>query len=71
MILEYSIECYGWSYDRCKGSFYSEDLANIYWLSYYSKLFDFVEIDSTFYKTLLSLWLKTGIKESKKILDLL
>ena len=34
-----------------EGTIYSEDLANIYWLSYYSKLFDFVEIDSTFYKT--------------------
>ena len=28
----------------------SKDLDNRYWLSYYSKIFDFVEIDSTFYR---------------------
>ena len=42
--------CSGWSYDGWKGSFYPEDLDNRYWLSYYSKIFDFVEIDSTFYR---------------------
>jgi len=31
--------------------FFSEDLAQI-WILYYSKIFDFVEIDSTFYKIL-------------------
>jgi uncharacterized protein YecE (DUF72 family) len=48
--LEYYLGCSGWSYDGWKGSFYPEDLDNRYWLSYYSKIFDFVEIDSTFYK---------------------
>ena len=48
--MEYYLGCSGWSYDGWKGSFYPEDLDNRYWLSYYSKIFDFVEIDSTFYK---------------------
>jgi uncharacterized protein YecE (DUF72 family) len=30
--------------------FYPKELDNRYWLSYYSKIFDFVEIDSTFYR---------------------
>ena len=28
----------------------SKDLDNRYWLLYYSQIFDFVEIDSTFYR---------------------
>ena len=48
--MEYYLGCSGWSYDGWKGSFYPEDLDNRYWLSYYSKIFDFVEIDSTFYR---------------------
>jgi uncharacterized protein YecE (DUF72 family) len=48
--LEYYLGCSGWSYDGWKGPFYPKDLDNRYWLSYYSQLFDFVEIDSTFYK---------------------
>ncbi len=49
--MEYYLGCSGWSYDGWKGSFYyPQDLDNRYWLSYYSKIFDFVEIDSTFYR---------------------
>ena len=48
--MEYYLGCSGWSYDGWKGPFYPQDLDNRYWLSYYSKIFDFVEIDSTFYK---------------------
>jgi uncharacterized protein YecE (DUF72 family) len=48
--LKYYLGCSGWSYDGWKGPFYSEDLDNKYWLSYYSQIFDFVEIDSTFYR---------------------
>ena len=51
MVLEHYIGCSGWSYDGWKGSFYyPQDLDNRYWLSYYSQVFDFVEIDSTFYR---------------------
>ena len=48
--MEYHLGCSGWSYDGWKGPFYPEDLDNRYWLSYYSQIFDFVEIDSTFYR---------------------
>ena len=48
--MEHYLGCSGWSYDGWKGVFYPKDLDNRYWLSYYSKIFDFVEIDSTFYK---------------------
>jgi uncharacterized protein YecE (DUF72 family) len=48
--LEYYLGCSGWSYEGWKGSFYPPDLDNRYWLSYYSKIFNFVEIDSTFYR---------------------
>ncbi|HEX5186794.1 MAG TPA: DUF72 domain-containing protein [Nitrososphaeraceae archaeon] len=50
MTLEYYFGCSGWSYDGWKGHFYPKDLDNRYWLSYYSQIFDFVEIDSTFYR---------------------
>jgi uncharacterized protein YecE (DUF72 family) len=49
--LEYYLGCSGWSYDGWKGTFYNpSDLDNRYWLLYYSQIFDFVEIDSTFYR---------------------
>ena len=50
MALKYYLGCSGWSYDGWKGSFYPKELDNRYWLSYYSQIFDFVEIDSTFYR---------------------
>ena len=50
MALKYFLGCSGWSYDGWKGPFYPQDLDNKYWLSYYSQIFDFVEIDSTFYR---------------------
>ena len=48
--MEYYLGCSGWSYEGWKGPFYPNDLDNRYWLLYYSQIFDFVEIDSTFYK---------------------
>jgi uncharacterized protein YecE (DUF72 family) len=50
LTIEYYLGCSGWSYDGWKGHFYPKDLENRYWLSYYSQIFDFVEIDSTFYR---------------------
>ena len=50
MVLEHYFGCSGWSYDGWKEHFYPVDLENKYWLSYYSQIFDFVEIDSTFYR---------------------
>ena len=40
----------GWSYDFWKGNFYPKNLASNEFLSYYSRQFDTVEVDSTFYR---------------------
>lgn len=48
--MKYYLGSSGWSYDEWKGRFYPEDLEKKYWLSYYSQIFNFVEIESTFYK---------------------
>jgi uncharacterized protein YecE (DUF72 family) len=39
----------GWSYPEWKGFFYPSGLKSTEWLSYYSKIFDGVEINSSFY----------------------
>jgi uncharacterized protein YecE (DUF72 family) len=43
------VGCSGWSYKGWIGKFYPLSLENKDWLSYYSKFFKFVEVDSTFY----------------------
>ncbi len=43
------VGCSGWSYKGWMGTFYPSNLENKNWLSYYSKFFRFVEVDSTFY----------------------
>jgi uncharacterized protein YecE (DUF72 family) len=40
----------GWSYGFWKGSFYPEELASKNFLNYYSKRFNSVEVNSTFYR---------------------
>ena len=44
------IGCSGWSYTSWQGAFYPSNLENKLWLSYYSQVFNYVEIDSTFYR---------------------
>ncbi|HXZ90831.1 MAG TPA: DUF72 domain-containing protein [Candidatus Dormibacteraeota bacterium] len=44
------IGCSGWSYADWVGPFYPEDTVPNEYLSLYSKVFDCVEIDSTFYR---------------------
>jgi uncharacterized protein YecE (DUF72 family) len=39
----------GWYYDHWQGRFYPEDLPKGDWLSFYTKTFDTVEINNTFY----------------------
>lgn len=39
----------GWHYDHWRGRFYPEELAKSQWLDYYSRHFDTVEINNTFY----------------------
>ncbi|WP_458721601.1 DUF72 domain-containing protein [Candidatus Nitrosocosmicus sp. R] len=45
-----NIGCSGWSYEGWKGNFYPKDMENKDYLSYYSKFFRFVEVDSTYYR---------------------
>jgi uncharacterized protein YecE (DUF72 family) len=48
--VQYYIGCSGWSYSSWQGPFYPKNIENSMWLKYYSSVFDFVEIDSSFYK---------------------
>ena len=48
--MEFFIGCSGWSYTAWKGPFYPPNLESSGWLRYYSQIFDYVEIDSSFYK---------------------
>lgn len=43
------VGCSGWSYDGWLGHFYPSNLDRKDFLKYYSQVFDFVEIDSSFY----------------------
>jgi uncharacterized protein YecE (DUF72 family) len=48
--LKFYIGCSGWSYSSWKGPFYPPNLESSEWLRYYSQIFDYVEIDSSFYR---------------------
>jgi uncharacterized protein YecE (DUF72 family) len=48
--LELLIGCTGWSYEGWSGTFYPSRLKSSEWLSYYSKIFDITEINSTYYQ---------------------
>jgi uncharacterized protein YecE (DUF72 family) len=48
--LKLYVGCSGWSYTSWQGTFYPSKLENNLWLSYYSQVFNYVEIDSTFYR---------------------
>ena len=48
--MEFRIGCSGWSYTSWTGPFYPPNLENSDWLRFYSQIFDYVEIDSTFYR---------------------
>ena len=49
-LLQLYIGCSGWSYSSWQGPFYPANLENKHWLSYYSQVFNYVEVDSTFYR---------------------
>ena len=48
--MQFRIGCSGWSYTSWTGPFYPPNLENSDWLRFYSQIFDYVEIDSTFYR---------------------
>jgi hypothetical protein len=47
--LKLYLGCSGWSYTSWQGPFYPQNMENRAWLPYYSQIFNYVEIDSTFY----------------------
>ncbi|MGC1133462.1 MAG: DUF72 domain-containing protein [Nitrososphaeraceae archaeon] len=48
--MQYYIGCSGWSYSSWLGPFYPKSIENSRWLKYYSKVFNYVEIDTSFYR---------------------
>ena len=48
--MQYYVGCSGWSYTSRQGPFYPSSIDNSGWLKYYSHVFDYVEIDSSFYR---------------------
>ena len=48
--MQYYTGCSGWSYSSWQGPFYPKGIENSKWLRYYSKVFNYVEIDSSFYR---------------------
>ena len=50
MQLQLYIGCSGWSYTSWQGPFYPPSIENRAWLPYYSRVLNYVEIDSTFYR---------------------
>jgi uncharacterized protein YecE (DUF72 family) len=48
--LQLYVGCSGWSYTAWLGHFYPSSLENKNWLEYYGKVFDYVEIDSSYYR---------------------
>lgn len=41
----------GWTYDHWKGNFYPDGLTRSHWFDFYSKRFNAVEVNATFYRT--------------------
>lgn len=44
------VGCSGWSYSAWRGHFYPKELEASKYIEYYGKIFDYVEIDSSFYR---------------------
>ena len=50
--MQYYIGCSGWSCSAWQGPFYPSNIdSSSDWLKFYSSIFDYVEIDSSFYRT--------------------
>jgi Uncharacterized conserved protein len=63
--LKFYVGCSGWSYTAWQGPFYPSDMKNSHWLEFYSKVFDYVEIDSTFYNIPSILTVKKWLKKTQ------
>ena len=67
--MQYYIGCSGWSYSAWQGAFYPSNNNNNSssgWLSYYASVFDYVEIDSSFYKIPNPFMVKNWLKRTPK-----
>jgi len=62
--LKFYIGCSGWSYSSWKGPFYPPNLESSGWLKYYSQVFDYVEIDSSFYRIPNQFMVKNWLKKT-------
>jgi uncharacterized protein YecE (DUF72 family) len=62
--LKYHIGCSGWSYSSWKGPFYPPNLESSDWLRFYSQVFDYVEIDSSFYRIPNQFMVKNWVKRT-------
>jgi uncharacterized protein YecE (DUF72 family) len=62
--LQYYIGCSGWSYTSWKGPFYPSNLENSDWLRFYSQVFDYVEINSSFYRIPSPFIVKNWVKKT-------
>jgi uncharacterized protein YecE (DUF72 family) len=62
--LKFHIGCSGWSYTSWKGPFYPPNLENSDWLRFYSQVFDYVEIDSSFYRIPNQFMVKNWVKRT-------
>ena len=58
--MQFYIGTSGWSYTSWQGNFYPEKLEQKWWLPYYTQVFNYVEIDTSFYqipsKNMVKLW---------------
>ena len=62
--MQYYVGCSGWSYTSWQGPFYPPTIDNSGWLRYYSHVFDYVEIDSSFYRIPTIFMVKNWYKRS-------
>jgi len=46
----FRVGCSGWQYRHWKGDFYPADLPQRHWLDYYTRHFDTVEVNNSFYR---------------------
>jgi uncharacterized protein YecE (DUF72 family) len=66
--MQYYIGCSGWSYSSWQGPFYPKSIENPRWLRYYSNVFDYVEIDSTFYRIPNEFMVKNWYNRTPKVI---
>ena len=67
--MQYHVGCSGWSYTSWQGPFYPSSIENSRWLNYYSHVFDYVEVDSSFYRIPNVFMVKNWCKRLSKVLD--